>query len=153
MNRLLVNLLFLISLNLSAQTGSTYYVAVDGDDANPGTLVQPFATWQAGINATEAGDTLYIRGGVYYSYDKVIIDTTRYPKLGHCGTASKQILIAGYPDDITAGSWPILDCQFHCDSIDTPEITTYNSGIEMVKVQYITLRCLEKEMFFNVTVY
>ncbi len=42
-----------------------YYVAVDGNDSNPGTLEQPFATMQKAIQAAEPGELVYVRGGVY----------------------------------------------------------------------------------------
>src|SRR5690606_17111629 len=42
-----------------------YYVAVDGKDSNPGTIDEPFATMQRAIEAAEAGDLVYVRGGVY----------------------------------------------------------------------------------------
>ncbi len=42
-----------------------YYVAVDGNDDNPGTIEQPFATLQRAIDVAEAGDLVYVRGGVY----------------------------------------------------------------------------------------
>src|SRR5262249_20198687 len=42
-----------------------YYVATTGNDSNPGTLDQPFATLQKGVNVALPGDTVYIRGGTY----------------------------------------------------------------------------------------
>ncbi len=42
-----------------------YYVAPDGDDMNPGTIDQPFATWQHLVDTLEPGQLGYIRGGVY----------------------------------------------------------------------------------------
>jgi len=42
-----------------------YYVAVDGADTNPGTLDSPFATLKRAEQAAAAGDTVYLRGGVY----------------------------------------------------------------------------------------
>ncbi len=42
-----------------------YYVATTGDDSNPGTLDEPFATLQKGADVAVAGDTVYIRGGTY----------------------------------------------------------------------------------------
>jgi hypothetical protein len=42
-----------------------YYVATTGNDANPGSLAQPFATLQRGASVAMAGDTVYVRGGVY----------------------------------------------------------------------------------------
>jgi hypothetical protein len=43
-----------------------YYVATTGTDSSPGTIDQPFATLQKGVNTAVAGDTVYIRGGTYY---------------------------------------------------------------------------------------
>jgi Right handed beta helix region len=42
-----------------------YYVAPTGDDANPGTQDQPFATLQHGNDVAKAGDTVWLRGGTY----------------------------------------------------------------------------------------
>ena len=140
MKKLLL-LVFLFPLILTAQIR---YVATDGDDTGAGTIGDPYLTWQKGIDETHAGDTLYIRGGVYMSYARVRIDTTYYSgAMGHSGTPTKPILIAGYPADITADNWPILDCKVHCDSITSPYGNVYNSAIVMYKVQYITLKCLE----------
>lgn len=43
----------------------TYYVAPTGDDANPGTLSQPWRTIQHAADSVNAGDTVFVRGGVY----------------------------------------------------------------------------------------
>lgn len=45
--------------------GAAYYVSPDGNDNNPGTIDQPFANWQKGIEACRPGETVYIRGGSY----------------------------------------------------------------------------------------
>lgn len=42
-----------------------YYVSVDGDDDDPGTIDEPFATMQHAIDVAEAGDLVFVRGGVY----------------------------------------------------------------------------------------
>ncbi|MBN2012041.1 T9SS type A sorting domain-containing protein [candidate division KSB1 bacterium] len=140
MNRILVNLLFLISLNVCAQSPGTYYVAVDGDDNNPGTLAQPWATWQKGFDMATPGDTVYFRGGVYYNYDRVILGAYGH---GTTGKADSIITFAGYPADIAIDNWPVLDCKFHCDSMTSQFGRVYNSAIEMYQVQYIHLKCLE----------
>ncbi|MCD4724552.1 MAG: DUF1565 domain-containing protein, partial [Bacteroidales bacterium] len=113
MKILLVYLFFLISINLSAQTGGVYFVAVDGDDNNPGTYTQPWATWNKAFATADAGDTVYFRGGVYYSYEGIYVYP--YEGYGHSGTVSNPILYEGYPPDIAAGNFPILDCTLHCD--------------------------------------
>ncbi|XVQ87741.1 RICIN domain-containing protein [Microbispora siamensis] len=56
----------------SAATQATYYVAPDGNDANPGTITSPFRTLQRArdvvrtVNADMTGDIhVYLRGGNY----------------------------------------------------------------------------------------
>jgi len=46
-----------------------YYVAVDGSDENPGTMDEPFATMQHAIDVAEAGELVFVRGGVYEIVD------------------------------------------------------------------------------------
>ena len=42
-----------------------YYVSTTGSDSNTGTIDQPFATLQKGVNTAAVGDTVWIRGGTY----------------------------------------------------------------------------------------
>lgn len=42
-----------------------FYVAADGADSNPGTLAAPFKSLPRAEQAVSAGDTVYLRGGVY----------------------------------------------------------------------------------------
>lgn len=55
------------SLAIKAQTSSNkaYYVSTNGDNNNPGTLEQPFRTIQKCAQVVVAGETCYIREGVY----------------------------------------------------------------------------------------
>lgn len=46
-------------------TAAVYYVAVDGDNNNPGTLAQPWRTVQYAADQVIAGDVVWVRGGVY----------------------------------------------------------------------------------------
>ncbi|MGA3051204.1 MAG: right-handed parallel beta-helix repeat-containing protein [Chitinispirillaceae bacterium] len=52
-------------LTITYSGAATYYVATTGNDANPGTITQPFATLQKGADVAVAGDTVFIRGGTY----------------------------------------------------------------------------------------
>jgi len=75
--------------------GPVLYVdAAKGNDANDGSLDKPFKTLQHGVNQLQAGDTLYLREGVYHE--------TVY--LTQSGTKESPIVIAAYP-----GELPILD--------------------------------------------
>ncbi|KYF75479.1 hypothetical protein BE17_33665, partial [Sorangium cellulosum] len=78
-------------------TGAQYYVATNGSDSNPGTLDRPFKTISKGVNAANAGDTVYIRGGTYTGWSNGIHPTKS-------GTQAAWITFRAYP-----GELPILD--------------------------------------------
>lgn len=78
---------------------ATWYVApvtLGGNDANPGTLAQPFYTFWPATSAAQPGDTIYVRGGTYaYSTGQWIACS---------GTASAWITLSAYP-----GETPVID--------------------------------------------
>jgi hypothetical protein len=74
--------------------GVEYYVAPDGDDANPGTLDSPWATIQHAADTMEPGNVTYIRDGVYH--ESVVTATG--------GTSTGDIVFAAYTNE-----QPILD--------------------------------------------
>ncbi|MGH8511101.1 MAG: Ig-like domain-containing protein, partial [Gammaproteobacteria bacterium] len=58
----------LLSLFMFAPTlasAATYYVAPSGSNSSSGTQAQPFATLQKAHDVATAGDTIYMRGGIY----------------------------------------------------------------------------------------
>ena len=97
------------------------------------------------------GDTVYFRGGTYYSTEANVInpDYYRYPK-GRSGTAENPICYFGYPEDVLAGNLPVLDCRHHCENADPADYGyIYNSAIKMVHVQYIHFKDLEVRNVFQ----
>jgi len=60
---------FLFALHIFSGTlfswANSYYVSPDGDNNNPGTVLQPWATIQKAADTVTAGSTVYVRGGVY----------------------------------------------------------------------------------------
>ena len=91
----------------TSSPGTTYYVATNGNDANPGTMESPFGTLNTAAAKLKAGDTLLIRGGTYYQ--------TMY--CGASGTPGLPITIAGFPGEMAiidgvytnpASSWGAL---------------------------------------------
>jgi hypothetical protein len=106
--RLFVNLFTVFVLALSANhvayaaasasadslSDNTYYVSTSGNDSNPGTQAQPWRTIGKASSKIAAGDTLYIRGGIYQ-------EAITFTK---SGTQSAPIKILAYPDET-----PIID--------------------------------------------
>lgn len=92
----------LLLLITAAANAKDYYIATNGNDSNPGTISQPWRTWQKGFSTVSAGDVLYIRGGnytgMYGSGHGVNIS-------GRDGTSSSRITVMAYP-----GETPVLDC-------------------------------------------
>jgi hypothetical protein len=71
--------------------GATYFVdAAKGDDMQDGSQARPWKTIQHGVNRLKPGDTLYLRGGIYY--EKV--------RLTRSGTAEAPITVASYPGEL-----------------------------------------------------
>jgi len=52
-------------VTITATTGLAFYVSTTGSDSNPGTLSSPWRTIQHAANSVQAGDSVYVRGGVY----------------------------------------------------------------------------------------
>ena len=109
-------------------TGNTYFVAVDGNDNNPGTFEQPFLSWGKSFKTAQAGDIVYFRGGVYYSDKNNVGGERDFNK----GSKENYIRFFNYPNEI-----PILDCSLHNTSI-----SYYNKGIAMWNTEYIHMKGL-----------
>lgn len=82
-----------ISYVASAQP---YYVATTGSDSNTGTIASPFKSIDKAVSVVKAGETIYVRGGVYNLAATIT--------LGKSGTASAGISLLAYP-----GEKPVLD--------------------------------------------
>jgi hypothetical protein len=87
----LIGVLCLVYIIRPARSAApAYYVSTDGSDSNSGTtLGSPFRTIQKCANVARAGDTCFIRGGVYRE--------TVVP--GRSGTSSAPITFAAYDDE------------------------------------------------------
>lgn len=96
-------LLLVVLTQLFSAAAAVYYVAVNGSDNNPGTIVKPFATIQKAQEAVHPGDTVYIRGGTYHMTEdliarkeKIFADVTYLDKSGAPG---KTIKYWAYPNE------------------------------------------------------
>jgi hypothetical protein len=86
----------IVASNIMTVTVPPSYVAPWGNDANPGTLTQPFYTLAKAVSVASAGQTIYMRGGTY-SYSATVT-------LAQIGNAVNGYKIWAYP-----GELPVLD--------------------------------------------
>lgn len=84
------------------------YVAPDGDDGNPGTLAEPFATLGRAQQEVEPGTTVYFRGGTHAVEVSEVAQYSgifaRVFDLGKSGTEAEPIRYWAYP-----GEEPVFD--------------------------------------------
>src|SRR5688572_28317945 len=106
----LVLFAFLCSFTLMGYS-NVYYVAPNGNDANVGTIGSPFLTIQRAQTAVVAGDTVYIRGGVYIMQESQIAAFSGtnpvfayVTNLTKSGTSGNRIKYWAYP-----GERPVFD--------------------------------------------
>ncbi|MFO8006968.1 MAG: right-handed parallel beta-helix repeat-containing protein, partial [Candidatus Brocadiia bacterium] len=78
--------------------GRYYYVATfpDGSDENPGTFERPFASLERAAEVAGAGDTVFVRGGLYSVERRVEIQGS--------GEPDRWLTFTAYP-----GETPVLD--------------------------------------------
>ena len=88
-------LILMLPWHLPAET---YFIALDGNDSNPGTIDLPFATFDHAIDLVQPGDTIFIRGGLYLLDTPVMIDKA--------GTEGEPICLWAWEDEL-----PVLDFQ------------------------------------------
>jgi hypothetical protein len=94
---------------------ATYYVATDGDDADPGTQTRPWRTIQKAADTLVAGDAVYVRGGTYR--ERVIARNS--------GNPGAYIAYLAYP-----GEQAVVDGQ----GIDIPD---YGALLELSDRSYV----------------
>ena len=137
---------FAFSLALAAvqSFGAVYYVATDGSDNNAGTKAKPFASLNKANKVVHAGDTVWVRGGIYDLHDTVFFERYRM-------TAAIVLTASGESDDnrihylAYPGERPIFDGANlpvaagveHSDG--TPEGAMYTSPI-VISAKYLHLK-------------
>ncbi|GAA3265500.1 ricin-type beta-trefoil lectin domain protein [Dactylosporangium vinaceum] len=104
----------------AAAIQATYYVAPDGDDANPGTITAPLRTVQRArdvvrtANANMSGDiAVYLRGGTY-----PVSATVEFGP-GDSGINGHRIVYAAYPGEtpVLSGGVPVTGWTQHSGNI------------------------------------
>ena len=140
---------FALGLSLAAAQsfGAVYYVATDGKDGNAGSKDKPFATLNKANAVVAAGDTVWIRGGVYDLHDTVFY--ARYKMtagilLTASGTSDdNRIHYLAYPGErpiFDAANLPVAIGTDHSDG--TPEGAMYTSPI-VISAKFLHLKGFE----------
>ncbi len=75
-----------------------YYVSPYGSDKNDGSITHPWQSIQHGCNALQAGDTLFIRNGLYRIKSGI--------RISNQGTQQKPVVITSFP-----GEKPVIDAK------------------------------------------
>ena len=139
----------------AAAQAATYYVATNGDDNNPGTEAQPWATITKAANTLVAGDTVYVKEGTYaeivrpvnsgtegnyitymaYPGHTVINDLdgirTNFWDAGFVTTAKSYIKVSGFQIKNSTGGFGLLaqENSHHIIFENNYTYNSYNSGI------------------------
>jgi hypothetical protein len=112
----------------AAANTTTVYVASNGDDANAGTLAQPWRTIGHAAAVAGPGTTVYVRGGVY----------AERVSMSRSGSATGgEIRFAAYP-----GETPVLD-----GSTLTPAANDTSGLFQLTDVSYVTVSGFELRNF------
>ncbi|MCE5209666.1 MAG: right-handed parallel beta-helix repeat-containing protein, partial [Chloroflexi bacterium] len=94
----------------SQPLSGAYYVATNGSDGNPGTIDRPWKTLKYASSMVKAGNTLYIRGGIYKEVTSWSTDGTQGAPITIKNYPGEQVVIDGY-DTIPAyvgGTWMFM---------------------------------------------
>ena len=75
--------------------GTNYYVATNGSDTNAGTLIAPWRNLQKAANTLGAGDTVFVRGGIYHELVTVNVSGN---------AAAGRVVFQNFP-----GELPVID--------------------------------------------
>lgn len=105
---------------LSQAYAQTYYVATSGNNANPGTLAQPWRTFQYACSNAPAGSTVYLRGGTY---------SETFVTMNVSGTSGNYITFQNYPAET-----PIIDASYYSNASTILRLT----NVSYVKIVGIT---------------
>ena len=138
--------MFILALAFAAlqSFGAVYYVATDGSDSAAGTKDKPFASLNKANTVVHAGDTVWIRGGIYDLHDTVFFERYRMTAaivLTASGESdNNRIHYLAYPGErpiFDGANLPVAAGTDHSDG--TPEGAMYTSPI-VISAKYLHLK-------------
>jgi hypothetical protein len=149
---LVVSLCFLSFIHSAFAT--IYYVATNGNNNNAGTISQPFLTIQRAQTSVVAGDTVYIRGGLYAMTEAQIAQYSGIwayvTLLNKSGSSGKRINYWAYP-----GEKPVFDysaikpASYRINAYQVTGSWIHIKGLEVTGVQVTITTHTQSECFEN----
>jgi hypothetical protein len=114
----------------SSAEGSVYWVAIDGDDAGPGTRDEPWATLQHAADSVGPGATVYVREGVYEQRVELRSSGTPGRPITFAVAPGERVVLDGSSLEVPPGQNAMIaiDSQ-HFVTIRGFEITGYRSDV------------------------
>ena len=103
--RFMLIYLFLFTAATVRVDGVDFYVAVDGLDSNPGTIEQPFRSIAMAARKLQAGDTCWIRGGVYRETIKLTDSGHKDRAITFARYKNERVIVDG--SDLVPGPWAV----------------------------------------------
>jgi hypothetical protein len=139
MKKKIIAILSLIFCCLAANA-KVYYVATNGNDANPGSKELPFQTIQKAQTFVSAGDTVYVRGGTYMMQESQIASYTRIQAyvilLDKSGAENKRIHYWAYPGEKPVFDFSIVKpTNFRVHAFEITGSWLHIKGLEVTGVQ------------------
>jgi hypothetical protein len=127
--------------------GDTYYVALNGNDDNPGTKDKPFRNIQKCADIIVAGDTCYVREGTYR-------ETVRPKTGGRRGTrmpvpwGSYPVRYIAYPGEVVTlsgtepitASWTVYKGSIYQTKVDQDFTQLFVDGQMMIEARWPNMR-------------
>ncbi len=117
-------ILYLLAALVTPVQATEYFVALNGNDKNnnEGSINRPFATLMYAASKAHAGDTIFLREGIYYPQVKIEF------KVENSGTASNPIKIQNYNDE------PVI--------LDGSVIAGDNPSVLLIKASWLEFKGL-----------
>lgn len=128
-------LLLLCMVVCSLAPASEYYLSPTGSDGGPGSFTQPFASLARAQQAVSAGDTVWVRGGVY-EYDAGAGASQNAMLFDKSGAPGARINYWAYP-----GETPVFD--FY-DYLPTERIRGFSVQADYLHFKGLELRGVQQ---------
>ncbi|MEM1513481.1 MAG: right-handed parallel beta-helix repeat-containing protein [Candidatus Thermoplasmatota archaeon] len=146
---LIIAFVFLFPLPNSGKSypsNNTYYVAPWGNDNNPGTFNLPWKTIQHAANVAKAGDTVYIRGGIYNEQVYISKEGNEIDYIIFSAYMEEKPIIDGKNAESTG---VIINSKYF--KFIGMEICNYNTGIWIVNSSNIEIsKCKVYNVFYGI---